>query len=138
MLVRDDGVEPDGRALFAQESENFAPHLGQVVLGVEMEGGLFALGFERFDACEIRIGQHAGAQGGERGGELRGFVHLQHAHHEETGAAETLDDHVALGVEQCRVARFVHEVVEDVGRFLGRRFHRACSNGASKDRPNRI
>ena len=115
-----DGFDPCGTIgadAAATHPEHLAPHLGNVVLGVEGQRGLAALGLHRGHAPEVRVGQQAGAQRFERGVQCGRVDDVELADDEGLGAALLPDQDAALGVEQRGVACLVDEEVQRAGRI---------------------
>ena len=69
VFVSYNGAESQGRAKRAQQVKDLHPHFGQVVLGVEQQGGLLSLRLEGLDGGEVGIGEQLLAQRLERLGQ---------------------------------------------------------------------
>lgn len=86
---------------------------------MEAVSRLRSLWFERFDACEIWIGQEFVAQGGQLHRKAFRIGDFQFAHDEELRAAVIADNDAAatFAAKKSRIAGFVDKAVNLVGHL---------------------
>src|ERR1035441_2137966 len=132
-LVTDNGMEPDGGAEGAEEVEYLYTGIGQVVLGMEQDGGLAAFRFEGFRGGEEGVRLHLLPEIAQSLGDAGGVVHGEFSEDEVAGAAFCPDQGAALCVEDDGGTRFVNEDVVDLGRAWLRWLHvvEEVAHGAS-------